>query len=50
MYKRMLAVAALLAMPGAKGLFHHAVCQSGTANRLGNAETGARFWTPEETW
>ncbi len=33
------AVAALLAMPAAKGLFKRAILQSGTANRIGNLES-----------
>jgi para-nitrobenzyl esterase len=39
------AVAALIAMPGAKGLLRRGVCQSGTANRIGNPETGAAAMT-----
>ena len=35
------AVATLLAMPDAQGLFCKAIAQSGTANRLGNADTAA---------
>ena len=35
------AVATLLAMPDAQGLFSKAVAQSGTANRLGNLDTAA---------
>jgi para-nitrobenzyl esterase len=34
------AVCALLAMPAARGLFARAIGQSGTANRLGNPDTG----------
>jgi para-nitrobenzyl esterase len=37
------AVATLLAMPAARGLFRRAILQSGTANRLGNRETGERL-------
>jgi para-nitrobenzyl esterase len=35
------AVATLLAMPDARGLFTKAIAQSGTANRLGNTDTAA---------
>ena len=35
------AVATLLAMPEAEGLFGKAIAQSGTANRLGNADTAS---------
>jgi para-nitrobenzyl esterase len=35
------AVATLLAMPAARGLFAKAVAQSGTANRMGNRDTAA---------
>jgi para-nitrobenzyl esterase len=37
------AVATLLAMPDAKGLFSKAIAQSGTANRLGNTDTASAF-------
>jgi para-nitrobenzyl esterase len=35
------AVCALLTMPAARGLFVRAIGQSGTANRIGNTDTGA---------
>jgi len=37
------AVATLLAMPAARGLFRRAILQSGAANALGNVESGARL-------
>ena len=37
------AVAALLGMPGAKGLFHKAIGQSGTANRVARPEFAAHI-------
>ncbi len=39
------AVATLLAMPDARGLFTKAIAQSGTANRLGGTENGAAVAT-----
>lgn len=39
------AVSTLLAMPSARGLFAKAIAQSGTANRIGNRETGAAATT-----
>jgi para-nitrobenzyl esterase len=36
-------ISALLAMPGAKGLFHKAVVQSGSGLRVGNADTGTAY-------
>jgi para-nitrobenzyl esterase len=36
-------VAALLAMPAARGLFHRAIAQSGAAYRLGDRESGSRL-------
>lgn len=39
------AVATLLAMPDAQGLFGKAIAQSGTANRLGNTDSAAAFTT-----
>jgi para-nitrobenzyl esterase len=38
-----MACATLLAMPAARGLFKHAILQSGAANRIGNTETGAKL-------
>ena len=37
------AVGALLAMPAARGLFHRAVLQSGSASRVGDRETASRL-------
>jgi para-nitrobenzyl esterase len=39
------AVATLLAMPDAQGLFGKAIAQSGTANRLGNTDTASAVTT-----
>jgi len=39
------AVATLLAMPAARGLFAKAIAQSGTANRLGNRDTATAVTT-----
>ena len=39
------AVATLLAMPAAKGLFHRAIMQSGAANGLGDGAAGTRLAT-----
>ena len=38
-----MSVATLLAMPGAKGLFHRAVVQSGTAQNVNSAATAERI-------
>jgi para-nitrobenzyl esterase len=38
-----MAAATLLAMPAARGLFRRAILQSGAANRVGDAETGAKL-------
>ena len=38
-----MACATLLAMPAARGLFKRAILQSGAANNIGNAETGAKL-------